>query len=291
MAAITFDLVQNLKQRSFLGTSRVHVGFDVSSTTIDSDNGWIDLGASNPGSTNIENTKDIYNTTTGSPSTDKYKDITKWGAKVTTEMYEYNSLILYQGIGTALTADYTAATTTAYAGTVATTGSSINTLLGNSIIALHTANAITNSLFVGDTVAVMQGTVGVYGGRYQESSIVTDRDTSANTITLEGALSNVPPAGASVVKIIYEDVIIGGNDLQTKKLRVVTSMRNGAMFIFFCNKGSMVDPVSPNLADGASAAMLPIGFEAIGQAVTLSGYSQPQVRVAQHRIVRPVYSS
>lgn len=291
MVAVTQDLVQNLKQRSRLGASRAYSGFFNSNVTKLGSVGYKDLGASNPGSTNIEIPKEIYNTTTGSPMTDKYKDVTKWSGKITTELYEYSSLAIQESVGTTFTTSTVAATTTAYAGTVAATGSSNDMLNGSALVALYTGNSITSSLFPGDTVAVVLGTVGINGGQWTETSRVVERDTAGNTITLEGTLTDVPPPGNAVTKIIYENNYFGGNDLDVKKFRLVTTTRNGDMFVLFCNKGSMVDAPNPNLGDGASAILFPIGFEAIGQAVSLAGYDMPQVIVAEHTIVRVVKSS
>jgi hypothetical protein len=291
MVAITQDLVHNLKQRSRLGASRAYSGFFNSNVTKLGSVGYKDLGASNPGSTNIEIPKEIYNTTTGSPATDKYKDVTKWSGKITTELFEYSSLAIQESVGTTLTSAVVAATTTAYAGTIAVSGSSNDMLNGSALLSLHGTNAITNSLFPGDTVAVMLGTVNINGGTWVETSRVVERDTTLNTITLEGTLTDVPPAGAAVTKIIYENNYFGGNDLDVKKFRLVTTTRNGDMFVLFCNKGGMTGAQNPNLGDGSSAILFPIEFEAIGQAVSLAGYDMPQVVVAEHTIIRVVKSS
>lgn len=292
MVAVVNDTIQYLKTRSKLGTSRFQVGFDVSATTILGSVGYKDLGASNAGSTKIDIPKGIYNTDTGSPVTTKFADITEWTGKIGTDLYEYNSLVVEEKVGTQLTTSIVAATYsgggTYYAGTVDTTGSQF--INGGSQLEVKAAasSAILGSLFPGDTVSFLLGTVGVNGGTWLEQQKVVDRDTAANTFVCEGYTTDVPPAGSPIIKVIYENNYIGGSDLTTKKLRVLTSLRDGSIFVLFSGKGVSDEGFNPNMGDGKSAILFPYNFMAFGTAQTIAGFDQPQVVIANHTIVRPV---
>jgi len=168
MVAVANDSIQYFKTRSRLGTTQAEVGFDVAATTILGTVGYKLLGASNPGSTKIDIPKGIYDSDTGSPVTTKFSDITDWSGKIATDLYEYNSLIVEEKIGTTLTTSVVAATFsgggTFYSGTVDTSGSETINGGANLVLKLNSASSITASLFIGDSISVVLGTVGVNGG-------------------------------------------------------------------------------------------------------------------------------
>jgi len=198
-------------------------------------------------------------------------------------------LAIEQATGTDETVIYTAESgDTAFSGTIAASGSTHKLF---SIFA--TNHSITNSIFPGDTVAVYIGTANVAGGQWYESGIVTERDTTNNTVTIEGeGLSHIPGAGATIYKVSQEDQIIGGNNIVDKRFRTVVSLTNGEMYVTYVPKGNFVEGISPNYQDGQSAILMPIAFSAIGTPqTTTANPTIKQVVVAEHSIIRRVLTS
>jgi len=291
MVAATNNLNQFLKTRSRLACTQAEVGFDVASTTILGSTGYKLLGASNAGSTKVDLPKGIYDTATGSPVTTKFSDVTEWSGKISTDLFEYNSLIIEEKIGTQLTTSVVAATTSFYAGTVAASGSSFINNGANLLVSLSFGATIALSLFIGDSVSFVLGTTGINGGTWIETQKIIDRDTTNNTITCQGYTTDVPPAASVVQKNIFENNYIGGSELQTKKFRLVTSLRDGDVFVLFCNKGVSDEGFNPNQGDGKSAMMFPYNFKAFGTAQTIPGFDLDQVIIANHTTVRVVKTS
>lgn len=285
---VTHDAIQELRGRSRIGVSRPQVGPFHSGVGKLTAAGWRDLGATNPGSMNFDMPKEVFDTDTGSPVTTKSRDIIRWSATVSCELYDYTSLAIEQITGTDETATYVAEDgATAFSGTIDTTGSDHN------LFDIASSKAITNSLFVGDTVAVYIGTANVAGGQWYESGVIIERDTSANTVAIEGeGLSHIPPAGATIYKVKREDQLIGGNNIVDKRFRTVTSLTNGEMYLTYVPKGNFVEGFTPNYQDGQSAVLLPMSFSAIGLPVTTTANPTiKQVQVADHSIIRRVKTS
>jgi len=282
---LTHDVIQNLKTKSRIGASRPSVGAYNSGVTKLGDNGWKDLGAANPGSFNFDMPKEVFETDTGTPVTTKARDITRWGATVNFELYDYTGLALEELIGTTVNTEYLAAVApNQFSGTIDTTGSTRST------IKINNAAVITASLQIGETIAVTLGTVDVAGGVWKEAGRIIERNTTTNTVTIEGdGFSNIPPAGAAVYKVGYENTIIGGNELEDKKFRTVTSLTNGEMLVLFFPKCNSMEGISPNYQDGQSAILLPGSFSAIGVPQTVpDGPSDLQVVVAEHTKVNKI---
>lgn len=282
---VTHDAIQELRGKSRIGVSRPQVAPFHSDVTKLGVYGYRDLGATNPGSTNFDMPKEVFDTDTGSPVTTKSRDIIRWSATVSCELYDYTSLAIEQITGTDEEVNYVAeAGATAFSGTIAASGST------HKLFSIHSTNAITNSLFVGDTVAVLIGTANIAGGRWYESGVVIERNTTNNTVTIEGeGLSHIPPAGATIYKVKREDMIIGGNNIVDKRFRTVTSLTNGEMYVTYIPKGNFVEGFSPNYQDGQSAVMIPMSFSAIGvPQTTTANPTYRQVVVAEHSIVRKV---
>jgi hypothetical protein len=282
---LTHDVIQNLKTKSRIGASRPAVGAYNSGVTKLGSAGWKDLGAANPGSFSFDMPKEVFETDTGTPVTTKSRDITRWGATVNFELYDYTGLALQELIGTTVNTDYVAALSpNQFSGTIDATGST------RSVIAINSAASITASLNVGETIAVVLGTVGVAGGTWKEAGKVIERDTALNTVTIEGdGFSEIPPAGAAVYKVAYENTIVGGNELSDKKFRTVTSLTNGEMLVLFFPKCNSVEGLSPNYQDGTSAILLPGSFSAIGIPQTVpDGPSDRQVVVAEHTKINKI---
>jgi hypothetical protein len=288
-ATATHDVIQELKTNSRIGVSRPQVGPFNSGVTKLAADGWRDLGAMNPGSANYDMPKEIYETDTGVPVTTKSRDIIRWSATISFELYDYTSHAIQQIIGTTEQTQYIAAIApNDFAGVIdAAPGADRN------ILVIAVANDIDpvapeEGLNIGETVAVTLGTAGVAGGTWIEAGKIIERDTTANTVTVEGeGFSRVPDAGAAVFKVEREDTIIGGNEIADKKFRTITSLTNGEMFLMYVPKGNFVEGFTPNFADGQSAVMLPGAFSAIGvPQLTPCNPTVKQVVVAEHSFIR-----
>lgn len=285
---VTHDAIQELRGRSRIGVSRPQVGPFHSGVAKLTAAGWRDLGATNPGSMNYDMPKEVFDTDTGSPVTTKSRDITRWSATVSCELYDYTTLAIEQITGTDEVASYVAEDgATAFSGTIAASGSDHNTF------SINGANAITNSLFVGDTVAVLIGTANVAGGQWYETGVIIECDPTNNTVTIEGeGFSHIPPAGSTIYKVKREDQIIGGNNIVDKRFRTVTSLTNGEMYLTYIAKGNFVEGFTPNYQDGQSAVLLPMSFSAIGVPLTTTNNPDiKQVVVAEHSVIRRVKTS
>lgn len=286
VSTVTHDAIQNLRGKSRIGVSRPQVAPFSSDVTKLGPEGYRDLGAANPGSFNYDMPKEIFETDTGTPVTTKSRDIVRWSATVSAELYDYTSLAIEQLTGTNETTVYTASVNTqAFAGTIAASGSTHSLISIDNTDANH---AIILSLFVGETIAVVMGTANIAGGTWIESGVIQQVDTTNNSVTVEGdGFSHIPAAGTAIYKVSQEDQIIGGNNIVDKRFRTVNSLNNGEMYVTYLPKGNFVEGFTPNTGDGTTAFMIPLAFSAIGvPQTTAANPSINQVVVAEHSIIR-----
>lgn len=262
------DVIQELSDRTAVGTVRAHYSTDTSGATFDGSTDWVDLGALNPGSPAFDLNKTIVDVPTGTPSTIKARHITSYAGTMSFEIIDYNDNAMNTAIGTSVGLEYVPATVSPANVTVVAGASTRSTVF------LFT----TTNIAVEDRLKFTLGTNFIFN----EVKSVKAVDTTASTVTLDGTLSEIPAVGTFATKLKRVTAIIGGNKLKDYQLRMIASFNDNSFMVLHSAKGNFTGNINPNYADGNAIVKIPMQFGLIGSGETVSGFTRKQVVLAKH---------
>lgn len=268
MVDISNDNVQLLAGRTAISSVRFHISSATSGAAFDATTGWIDLGAIDPASPSFEFNKTLVDAKTGSPAVTKQRHISDYEGTMSADIIDYNDIAMNAAIGTTIDPVYNQPAipvTTAVAAGAST----------RSLIFVTTGDA--TNYAVGDWISVDLGDTAF---SWKEVKKVIAVDTVADTLTVQGTLSQVPAVAAAVAKIESVENVIGGNSLRDYQMRVVASFNDQSTMVLHAPKGNFTAPVSPTLGDNGSLAKIPLQFQILGTFFT-NGSCQ-EVKLASH---------
>lgn len=273
MVAATNDVIQLLASRTAIASSRLHISTTTSGATYAGTSNWVDLGASDPGSTTFEATKEIVDVMTGSPMTIKQRHITQYNGTVSAEILDYTDNALNAQIGTLVGSTITSPM--GWTDTVVAAGASTRSLV-------YVADVVAGPIAAGDHLAFELGNASYTWFETRRVLAVAVTASPIGTVTLQGQLSEIPAVGADVKKVASVANIIGGNSLREYQLRMINSFNDGSTMVLHVPKGNFTGSINPNYGDSASPVRIPLEFGMIGTPTTVGGFTCDQVTLATH---------